>query len=231
MDEKTYKPTPAFYRNMQWKRYFVWDKEQLNFLVRSGIDYQKANIVGPIWFSDSSKKMPKVPKKNIFIFDVPLYRPSVYAYLGIPFDNYSPKNIKKFFIDIKEVSKNLGFTVIYKSKRVFQKKFFKDLHYGHLKFISNQIKNAEEISIFGNISAMKAIKKSALNISIPFTSTAIIAKKLKKPSWYYDPTGTINKKDRNARGISIISGKDELNKMLIQFSKKEINNIKTNRIK
>jgi len=220
MKKKTYQPTPAFYRNMQWKRYFVWDKEQLNFLVRSGIDYRSANIVGPIWFSDSSKKMPKVPKKNIFIFDIPIYRQSVYAILGAPVDYYLPKNVKKFFSDIKEVSKNLGFTVVYKSKRVFQKKFSKDLHHGLYKFISNQIRNGEAISIFGNISAIKAIKKSALNISIPFTSTAIMAKNLHKPSWYYDPTGTIEKKDRNARGVPIISGKDELHKMLIQNFKR-----------
>lgn len=49
---------------------------------------------------------------------------------------------------------------------------------------------------------------------MPFTSTALIAKELGKVSIYYDPTGLIQKDDRAAHGIPIISGKKELKNWL-----------------
>ena len=45
---------------------------------------------------------------------------------------------------------------------------------------------------------------------MPFTATALIAKKMGKPTVYYDPSGLIQKDDRGAHGIEIISGKKEL---------------------
>ena len=45
---------------------------------------------------------------------------------------------------------------------------------------------------------------------MPFTSTALIARELNKPTCYYDPTEVILKDDRAAHGIEIISGREEL---------------------
>ena len=45
---------------------------------------------------------------------------------------------------------------------------------------------------------------------MPFTSTALIAKEMGKPSCYYDPHGMIQKDDRAASGIEVITGKSEL---------------------
>jgi polysaccharide biosynthesis PFTS motif protein len=54
------------------------------------------------------------------------------------------------------------------------------------------------------------IEDSVAAISMPFTSTAIIASELGKPSCYFDPTGIIQQDDRGAHGIPVVCGIDEL---------------------
>ena len=49
-----------------------------------------------------------------------------------------------------------------------------------------------------------------------FTSTALVARDLGKPSYYYDPSGIIQKGDRAAHGIPVISGLSELQEIMIQ---------------
>jgi polysaccharide biosynthesis PFTS motif protein len=71
------------------------------------------------------------------------------------------------------------------------------------------------------ISAIRVIESSVAVISLPFTSTAIIAKEMGKPSIYYDPTGLLHKDDRAAHGITIISTRDELDNWL-SFQKSTI---------
>jgi hypothetical protein len=55
---------------------------------------------------------------------------------------------------------------------------------------------------------------------MPFTSTALVARNLGKPSYYYDPSGIIQKDDRAAHGIPVISGFAELQKILTMESAK-----------
>jgi len=45
---------------------------------------------------------------------------------------------------------------------------------------------------------------------MPFTSTALMAKLEGKPSVYYDPSGLIQKDDRAAHGVPVLSNIDEL---------------------
>ena len=49
---------------------------------------------------------------------------------------------------------------------------------------------------------------------MPFTSTALIAKHLGKPSIYYDPIDVLDKNDLASHGIKIISELDILKKWL-----------------
>ena len=66
------------------------------------------------------------------------------------------------------------------------------------------------LSIDPDIAALSVIEASSIVISMPFTSTALIARSLEKPSYYYDPSGLIQKDDRAAHGIPVISGREEL---------------------
>ncbi len=66
------------------------------------------------------------------------------------------------------------------------------------------------INVDPDTSAYKLIEKCSAVISMPFTSTALIARELGKPSCFYDPTGLIQRDDRASHGIPIMIGRDEL---------------------
>ena len=66
------------------------------------------------------------------------------------------------------------------------------------------------LEIDPRVDAMVVIQKTKACISLPFTSTALIAKYEGKPSIYYDPSGIIQKNDRAAHGIPVLVNIDEL---------------------
>ena len=70
------------------------------------------------------------------------------------------------------------------------------------------------ITVDPDTSAYKLIEKCSAVISMPFTSTALIARELGKPSCFYDPTGLIQRDDRAAHGIPIMIGRVELHAWL-----------------
>ncbi len=66
------------------------------------------------------------------------------------------------------------------------------------------------ITIDPDTSSYEMMEKCSAVISMPFTSTALIARELGKPSCFYDPTGLIQRDDRAAHGIPIMIGRNEL---------------------
>ena len=74
-----------------------------------------------------------------------------------------------------------------------------------------------------SIPAEEIIKESVAVISMPFTSTAILGKMMNKPSIYYDPVGVIEKDDRAAHGLEVLSTKQELNEWFLNEAKKQNN--------
>ena len=81
------------------------------------------------------------------------------------------------------------------------------------------VKNKKIELISAEVSACRLVKQSSIVISMPFTSTAILAGQLGKPTCYYDPTGLVQKNDRAAHGIPIVSGIEELKTWFIQAQK------------
>lgn len=53
-------------------------------------------------------------------------------------------------------------------------------------------------------------------ISVPFTSTALIARNLGKPSCYYDPSELLASDDKAAHGIPVLLGKAQLEKWIAE---------------
>jgi polysaccharide biosynthesis PFTS motif protein len=73
------------------------------------------------------------------------------------------------------------------------------------------------ITIDPDTSAHRVIERTAAVISFPFTSTALIARQLGKPSIYYDPHGFIQAGDRAAHGIPVVSGIDALRRWVAEL--------------
>jgi len=84
------------------------------------------------------------------------------------------------------------------------------IHYQYQNLLKQLGKKTNFISLDPDLRAQQIIENCKAVISMPFTAPALIAQQMGKPTIYYDPCGLIQKNDRGAHGIKIISGKKEL---------------------
>ena len=86
----------------------------------------------------------------------------------------------------------------------------KKVHKEYMQNLKKLKKQPNYIEIDPDLSATQVIKQAKACISMPFTSTALIAKHEGKPSVFYDPSGITQADDRAAHGIPILVSIDEL---------------------
>jgi polysaccharide biosynthesis PFTS motif protein len=202
---------------ISWTNYLVWDKYQYDFIKRhSNVKNQNIQIVGPIWFSSTKVKLPDLNKSKTFvIFDVQPMRDSRYVLLGQSNGFNTPEVTNPFLIDIARIAEKHNFNLIFKRKR--------DIGILVNKKYSFLVKWLMKKSFFYSTppdgDAIDLIMQSVGVISMPFTSTAIIAKELNVSSIYYDPINIIEINDRAAHGIKIIKGEIELEKWMLKVTK------------
>ena len=167
----------------------------------------KFKIVGSIPFSDNGLDILKHNSSmKIAVFDVTPTRPTFYTQLGYAESPYWSTDLSfKFFSDIACLTSTNDTTIFRKKKRSVGA-FFIDR--GFIKKLNQLLDEMNIISIDPGISAHRIIKTCDLVISMPFTSTAIIAKEMGKPSIYYDALGVIEKD--SSHGIPVIKSKIEL---------------------
>jgi polysaccharide biosynthesis PFTS motif protein len=202
---------PLGYCAMNWPNYLVWDEYQLEFIKKVNQENSKIMIVGPIWF-DSTKSTQLLDKnRSIAIFDVSPYRDSIFSIVGAPDRYYRSENNINFINHIVEIARKHNFLVKFKQKRDLKKAF-------ELKYINfiKEVKILPEVHfIDSNVSALDVIDSSDFTISMPFTSTSIIAKESGYKSCFYDPTGELFKNDPASHGVQLLSNKDELEKWIL----------------
>ena len=178
-------PLPGPWHLINWPYYLAWDGFHTNFIKRF-VQYDPIiEVVGPIWFS-SSDKCANIPENSIAVFDVTPVNTSFYITLGITCEFYVPTVVNQFLNDIRTVLAESNYIMVHKMKR--------NKINAHKKYTHN-IKTLKAGSgyqqINPDIDALQLIQKSMATISIPFTSTALIAMQEGKPSVYYDPSGTV----------------------------------------
>jgi len=206
---------------ISWSYYLVWDKYQAEFIKKFDQYSSVVEEVGQIWFLSSGEKI-EVPSGSIAVFDVTPYKYDIYILLGLSPEYYVYRTSSKFLSDIYHVLNDYKFTMLHKMKRESE---FSDTMY--LRKINQLSKKVNYTSIDPGVDAMYVIQQTKACVSMPFTSTAIIAKKQGKPSVYYDPTGNIQKDDNAAHGIQVINNLNELEEW-VKTSIAESNNLKSN---
>ena len=187
-----------------WPNYLVWDDYQKDFVNREIKFKKNIEIVGPIWDSDCIEEIPEKIKNGIAVFDIQPTRESVYQVLGLENEYYRSENVCKFIKDINKVFGSGKHNIVFKQKRYIGNRESKK----YSGVVSNLSKNM--IIVDSCISAIRVIDACDCVISFPFTSTAILGLNANKTSMYYDPTGEIQKDDRAAHGVPVISGFEEL---------------------
>ncbi len=204
---KGYKKNDHYgFKIFKWNNIIVWDKQQKEYVeqYRSNAKFQ---IVGAIPFSDNGLNIIKHNSRIIIaVFDVTPTRPTFYTQLGYAKSPYWSTNLSmKFFSDIGSLKNKNDITIFWKKKRLHETNF---TDRGYIKKLYQFIDEIDVISIDPGISAHRIIKMCDLVISMPFTSTAIIAKEMGKPSIYYDALGSIE--INTSHGIPVIKSKTEL---------------------
>ena len=221
--KEDYQTAPAYYRNMNWKRYLVWDQEQADFVRRCVGSEAEVEIVGPIWNSESTAILPDLTSRTVVVFNILPRRKSIYVVLGDTLEYYTPAIAIKFLNDIHEVVVQNDWTMAWKEKRGLPQKIAKHIAKSYKSACRSLASCQNTLIIDPDLAAARLIKRSALVISMPFTSTALVARNLGKPSYYYDPSGIIQKNDRAAHGIPVISGVDELQEIFMSKATKPPN--------
>ena len=184
--------------------YLVWDEFQADFIKRFNRHNSIIEEVGAIWFS-SQKMSMDIPMKTISVFDVTPFRPAVYITLGADVDYYIYNNANPFLSDIQFILGKNNITMLHKMKRI--NKF---AHKKYTRRVRQLNKKYNYIEAHPSVDALQIIQQTKACISMPFTSTALMAKLEGKPSVYYDPSGLIQKDDRAAHGVPVLSNIDEL---------------------
>jgi polysaccharide biosynthesis PFTS motif protein len=197
-----------FWHLMNWPNYLVWDDYQSNFVKRVAGDDNNVYIVGPLSLAYSNNEDLHInSKKTIAVFDVQPFRNSRFQLLGAVNDYYTPRTNIKFLTDIVKSAEKNNLEIIFKRKRNIGKLTNREYE----NCISYLNKSKHFISVDSEIDSEHIINHSLAAISLPFTSTALLAKELGKPSIYYDPYSQVQRDDRAAHDIDVISNMDKLN--------------------
>ena len=191
---------------MNWSHYLVWDQYQADFVRRAVGESANISVVGPIWFQSSDVEMPQLEKLGVAVFDVTPHRASRYCALGVDYEFYIPATSERFLLHIADAVCRVNAVMLWKRKRKIS-----DLAPPRYQQFADRLSARGGIVLVDpDISAVRVIEASCAVISMPFTSTALIARELGKPSVYYDPTGELQSDERAAHGIPIISGPEQL---------------------
>ncbi len=191
---------------MNWPHYLVWDEYQADFVRRAVGESANVSVVGPIYFQSSAVEMPQPERPGVAVFDITPHRLSSYCLLGADYEFYIPATSERFLEHIADATHQLDVVMLWKRKR----RIGNIAHPQYRHFADRLSKRGGIVLVEPEISALRVIESSCAVISMPFTSTALIARELGKPSVYYDPTSHLQSDDRAAHGIPIISGPDQL---------------------
>jgi polysaccharide biosynthesis PFTS motif protein len=194
------------WKAMNWPNYLVWDEYQADFVRRAVGPEANVSIVGPIWFQSSAAAMHSYHSAGVAIFDVTPFRQSRYSVLGLDHDYYIPETSEGFLSHISDATCHLDVVILWKRKRKIGA-----MAHPRYRYFSERLSEQEHVVLVDpDISAFRVIESSCAVISMPFTSTALIAESMGIPTAYYDPSGLIQRGDRAAHGIEILIGKSEL---------------------
>jgi polysaccharide biosynthesis PFTS motif protein len=199
-------PLTTLYSLSNWPRYLVWDDEQSDFVKRFAGKEPKIEIVGPIWFQDSEEPLIKVKGLTIAVFGVEPFRASRYCLIARSIDYTVPEITNRFILDITDLALNFNAKIFWKRKRDIGR-----VIHPSFERCSETIRKRANVSILEpSISAFRVIHAVDIVVSMPFTSTALAARHLGKPSAYYDPSSLLVSNDPAAREIPMLQGRRAL---------------------
>lgn len=117
-----------------------------------------------------------------------------------------------FLKDITQACEALGLETVLKSKK--DRRSTEDKRYTCLK--ETLAANGHLVTLSPWTAAARVIDACEIVISLPFSSTGVIAARMGKPSVFYDPTGLLAARCPRLHGIAVVSGRESLEAWLRQ---------------
>jgi polysaccharide biosynthesis PFTS motif protein len=195
---------------VSWSNYWVWNKQQSDFLNKFTLTQNNVIIKGPIPFNTSKEELNlKFDKgqKTLLIFDVQPIRTTIYASKAHSVDYHSEENCVRFLEIISDFAIKKNLTVIIKRKRenkFLSKRYFKRIN--RLVAENGWYDLDPQNDVF---SVCNYLKPSA-SIAFPYTSTAVITKAYNIPTIYLDPTNKLDPSFLINNEIELLSSKEAL---------------------
>ena len=193
-----------------WPHYYAWHMEHKKYILeRINHPAEVYNLNNQVYYKDTAKKLI-LPDNSISVFGYENNKITLgYATLA-DYDTQNKYLLQNFYENIYEILEKNNFFLILKRKRKLgsiEIKRFK-------KFFDNFKKKRKVIFVDEDIAVEKIINATKATISMPFTSTGFIAKKMNKPSIFYDPCKWINVNDPSSLEMDVFNCKENLNKWI-----------------
>jgi polysaccharide biosynthesis PFTS motif protein len=208
-------PQNDFWCISEWSDHYVADEIQKKiFEVLSNKSSAVYTITGLPWWSDAPVVLNKYPKKTVSLFDV---EPPVLGHYGLTTYNsygfHKIENTINFLETIVRLCCELDIIVMHKSKR----KIGSSNYIEYKKTISQLSQNYPNFyfQIEPKVAPSRLIQSTSGTISMPFTSTALIAQSIGKPSIYFYNSFIFPPNHHRLAIIKCITIKDELKNWLL----------------
>lgn len=203
------------YDLMSWSHYYVATPEQANFLNEVNALPKEIHVVGPIPLEDNGAALPEKSGPTVAYFDVQPFREAFMARIGRPTPLYFYEASRRNLEDILAVCKEHGFSLVLKPKRDVGNRLCP-----HYKKMIAQLEAQGDIKIIDSyIAAERVAAWADVVISQPFTSVALVAQNLGKPSVYYDALCIYQKEQPAAQGQQVIQDRESLSCWLGNISR------------
>lgn len=193
-----------------WPEVWVWDSTQKRFLEQVTERESKYIEVGPVLFVSTRSRFDLQKLPQIALFDV---TPQTWEWLALVAENYpyyTPTTCREFVELTVEVANSIGLGVLIKSKRTPGSSA--DTSYLNALKRLSQRANVQILS--PDVGVEELIKQTLASVSIPFSSPAVLARYMQRPSSYFDPTGAVDREHPAGRGIPIYSDAGDLGSWL-----------------
>ena len=203
------------YKIYNWKNYLVWHSAIENILRKN---IKIINKVTNVNINPYEGYYHNLKQQNEII--IPSQSFSVFPFSDTK-TNYGISRLSEYFYNDKELLNNFLQDIyeILSSNNIkmvikMKKKKENDEYKRDLKIFEKYRNNNEIIFLTSELPVYDIASSTLGSISMPFSSTALIAKKANKPSIYYDSSNFVDTNDVYNHGINVLKNSDELSKFI-----------------
>jgi polysaccharide biosynthesis PFTS motif protein len=175
------------YSLSNWPTVHCWTRDQSNVI--SSLMPSASVVPSPdsfIPFSDAPFIYSKGDSRHhLALFDITPFEDLTWKTFCLNHGYLRSDFCIKFLNDVLCVAAELDIQVIFKNKRPYDYRISKS----YQSFLSRALSSYDIIVVPPAVSPVKVINYASASVSMPYTSTALIANALGKASCYYDPYG------------------------------------------